>query len=94
MLPSLYLSIDKTLYPMSNQIALGQYNPSNPHKYELLFNMLNDASFPHTGKASPCAGKSKKVEMPYFINSTESHVRYLVDQTKNNTMLQGKLSPQ
>ena len=29
--PSVYLSIDNTLYPMQHQIAFRQYNPNKPH---------------------------------------------------------------
>ena len=90
--PYIY-QLTKPFTPMSNQIAFRQYNHSKPHNYELLFNSLNNVSFPHTDKASPYAGKSKNVKIPYYINLTETHVRYLLDQTKNNTMLQGKKVP-
>ena len=60
LLPSLYLSIHETLYPIGNQIAFRQHISSKPHKYELLFNSLNDASFSHTEKVSTYAGKAKK----------------------------------
>ena len=32
LLPSLYLLIDETLYPMRHQIAFQQYTPSKPHR--------------------------------------------------------------
>ena len=53
LLPSLYLSIDETPYPMRHQIAFRQYNPSKPHRYGLLLKSLNDAPFPYTCKACP-----------------------------------------
>ena len=53
LLPSLYLSIDETPYPMRHQIAFRQYNLSKPHRYGLLLKSLNDASFPYTCKACP-----------------------------------------
>ena len=51
-LPSLYLSIDETLYPMSHQVAFRQYNPLKPHRYGLLLKSLNRASFLYTYKPS------------------------------------------
>ena len=33
LLPSLYLSTEKTLYPMRHQIAFWQCNPSKSHRY-------------------------------------------------------------
>lgn len=38
LLPSLYLTTEETLYPMSHQIAFQQYYPGKSHKYELLLN--------------------------------------------------------
>ena len=87
LLPSLYLSVDETLYPMRHQIAFRQYNPSKPHRYGLLLKSLNDASFPYTYKAFPYAGKPGKGEGPYYIDATENHVRYLVNQTANDVKL-------
>ena len=56
-IPSEYLAIDETLYPMRHQIAFRQYNPKKPHKYELLLKSINDSSFSFTCKAAPYAGK-------------------------------------
>ena len=88
LLPSLYLSIDETLYPMRHQIALRQYNSSKP--YGLLLKSLNDASFPYTCKAFSDAGKPEKGEGPHYIDSKENCVRYLVNQTANDVELQGR----
>ena len=35
-------------------------------------------------------GNQKKGERPYYINSTENYVRYLVNQTANDVELQGR----
>ena len=78
----------KILYPMKHQIAFLQYNPSKLHRYGLLLKSLNDASFPHTYKDCPYAGKPRKGEEPYYISSTENYVCYLVNQTANNVKLQ------
>ena len=86
LLPSLYLSIDETLYP----IPLRQYNPAKPHKYGLLLKSLNEALFPYTYKACAYAGKPEKGEEPYYIDSIENYVRYLVNQTVNHVELQSQ----
>ena len=44
---------------MRQQIAFGQYNPNKPHRYDLQLKSLNDARFPYTYKAVPCAAKPK-----------------------------------
>ena len=90
LLPSLYLSIDETLYPMRHQIAFWQYNPSKPHRYGLLLKSLNDASFAYTYNACSYAGKPEKGEGPHYIDSIENYVRYLVNQTANDVELQGR----
>ena len=41
-------------------------------------------------QASPYSGKPEKGEVPYYINSTENHVRYLFSQNENGVMLQGQ----
>ena len=41
-------------------------------------------------KACPYAGKPEKGEAPYYIDSTENYVRYLVNQTENNVELRGR----
>ena len=50
-IPSEYMSIDETLYPMRHQIAFRQYNSNKPHRYGLLLKSLNDARFPFTYKS-------------------------------------------
>ena len=51
-IPSEFLSIDETLYPMRNQ-----HNPNKPAKYGLLFKSLNDARFSYTYNNLVYAGK-------------------------------------
>ena len=60
LLPSLYLSIDETLYPMRHHIPLRQYNPAKRHKYGSLLKSLNEALFPYTYKACAYAAKREK----------------------------------
>ena len=75
---------------MRHQIAFRQCKLPKPHRYGLLLKSLNEALFFYTYKASPYAGKSKKGEGPYHINSTENYVCYLVNQTANDVDLQGR----
>ena len=74
---------------MRYRIAFRQYNPSKPHGYRLLLKSLNNASFPYKYKAFPGAGKPEKWEGPYYIDSTENYICYLVNQTANDVELQG-----
>ena len=54
-----YLSVDKTIYPMRQQLVFHQYNNNKPHRYDFLLNSLNYARFPYTYKAVLYAAKSK-----------------------------------
>ena len=55
--PSLYFSINVTLYPMRHRTAIRQYNPAKPYRYELLIKSLNNSFFPYIYKATTYAGK-------------------------------------
>ena len=44
----------------------------------------------YTCKASLYAGKKEKGTGPYYIDLTENHFRYLVNQTENDLVLQGR----
>ena len=83
-IPSEYLSIDETLYPMRTQVRIKQYNPNKRSKYGLLFKSLNDARFPHTYQSLPCAGKPAAGEGPYYLNKTEDYVKKLVEEAKQS----------
>ena len=60
-IPSEYLSIDETLYPMRNQISFKQYNPNKPAKYGLLFKSLNDSTHIHITAWSMLVNPSKEM---------------------------------
>ena len=49
---------------MRQQITFRQYNPNKPHRYGLLLNLLNDATFLYSYKAVPYAAKSKTGDDP------------------------------
>ena len=88
--PSEYFTIDKTLYPMRHQIAFRQYNPNKPYQYDLLVKSLNDAELPFTYKTVPCAGRPEAGNGPYYIDSTENYVKYLVNETEKDISLKGR----
>ena len=68
-IPSEYLAIDETFYPMRNQISIKQYNPNKPAKYGLLFKSLN-------------AGKPKQGEGPYYIEGVDMYIKTLVEKNR------------
>ena len=89
-IPSEFLSIDETLYPMRNQVAMKQYNPNKPAKYGLLFKSLNDGRFPYTYNSLVYAGKPQQGDGPYYINTIEDHVKTLVRTTGAKLPLDGR----
>ena len=89
-IPSEYLSIDETLYPMRTQVRIKQYKPNKPAKYGLLFKSLNDARFPHTYQSLPYAGKPAAGEDPYYLNKTEDYVKKLVEEAQAKLLIQGR----
>ena len=85
--PSLYLSLDETLYRMRHQTAFHQYNPAKPHRYGLFVKSLNNASFPYTYKTTLYAGKPVNGDGPYYLDTVETYVKYLVNQTETDASL-------
>lgn len=86
-IPSDYLTIDETLYPMRTQIAFKQYNPDKPAKYGMLFKSLNDARFSYTYKSVVYAGKPREEPSVYNITGTENYVMSLVSRTSEDVSL-------
>ena len=78
------------LYPMRYQIAFRQYNPNKPHRYGLLVKSLSDAELPFTYKTVPNAGKPEAEDCPYYIDSFENYVKYLVNETEKDISLKGR----
>ena len=75
---------------MRHQIAFRQYNPNKPHRYGLLVKSLNDAELLFTYKTVPYAGKPETGDGPYYIDSTENYVKYLVNETEKDISLKGR----
>ena len=89
--PSDYLCIDETLFPMRNQIAYNQYNKNKPAKYGLLIKSLNSSRNQYTYKALPYASKPNDVENAiYYLTKTEEYVKALVTLTENDVSLGGR----
>ena len=90
LVPSEYLAIDETLYPMHHQIAFRQYNPNKPAKYGLLFKSINDARFPYTYQSTIYSGKPEQGNGPHYIEGTENHVKYLVSELEKAVPIEGR----
>lgn len=57
--------------------------------YVLLVKSLNDASFPYTYKKTPYAGKPVDSDGPYYIDTVEYYVKYLVNHIETDVSLKG-----
>ena len=88
--PSEYLSLDETLYPMRNQIGIKQYNPNKPAKYGLLFKSLNDARYPYTYQSIVYAGKPEKGDGPFYITGNVNYIKTLVEKARSKLSLEGR----
>ena len=90
LIPSLWLTIDETLYAMRNQLSFKMFNPNKPAKYGLLIKSINDAMFYFTYYAIPYAGKPEDMaNAPYYISSTDGWVKKLVEGLEAYTSLKG-----
>ena len=89
-IPSEFLSIDETLYPMRTQVSLKQYNKSKPAKYGLLFRSINDARFPYTYNSMVYCAKPESGNGPYHVEKIEDYVQYLVNDTISRLPLKGR----
>ena len=47
-IPSEYLYLDETLYPMRNQKRFRQFNPNKPAKYGMFFKSVNAVNYSYT----------------------------------------------
>ena len=76
--PQDYLSLDETLYPISNTIGFKQYNPSKPAKHGLLFKSWNDSRYSYTYNLLLYAGKPIELPSSRYIAGSENYVKELV----------------
>ena len=89
-IPSEFLCIDETLYPMRNQVSIKQFNKNKPAKYGLLFRSLNDSRFPYTYNSIVYAGKPESGTGPYYLSGINEYVQKLVDGVSSVLPLQGR----
>uniref|UniRef100_UPI00358F0E78 uncharacterized protein n=1 Tax=Myxine glutinosa TaxID=7769 RepID=UPI00358F0E78 len=90
LIPSDFITIDETLYPMRSGISFRQYNRSKPAKYGLLFRSLNDARHPYTFFSLPYAGKpTGDHPTHHYVTGTEEVVKYLINQMEEHRQLRG-----
>ena len=90
LIPSEYLSMDETLYPMRTRIAFRQYNPSKPAKYGLLFKSLNDARVSYTYRSLVYAGKTQQLPAQHYVSGNENYVKGLIEAVDQKQGLQGR----
>ena len=90
LIPSEYLSMDETLYPMRTRIAFRQYNPSKPAKYGLLFKSLNDARVSYTYRSFVYAGKPQQLPAQHYVSGNENYVKGLIEAVDQKQGLQGR----
>ena len=90
LIPSEYLSMDETLYPMRTQIAFRQYNPSKPAKYGLLVKSLNDARVSYTYRSLVYAGKPQQLPAQHYVSGNENYVKGLIEAVDQKQGLQGR----
>ena len=84
------LSIDETLYPMRNQVAFKQYNPSKPSKYCILFKPLNSARYPYTYQTHFYCGKPESEPTEHYVCRVINYIKYLVEKTEAEHSLGGR----
>ena len=89
--PLEYLSIDKTLYPMRQQIGFRQYNSNKPHR--LLLKSLNDTRFLYKYKSVPYAAKPKAWDGPYYVKSTIDCIKDSVAKMEADQPITGRTIP-
>ena len=90
LIPSEYLSMDETLYPMRTRIAFRQYNPSKPATYGLLFKSLNDARVSYTYRSLVYAGKPQQLPAQHYVSGNENYVKGLIEAVDQKQGLQGR----
>ena len=89
--PSPYVSVDETIYPYRGRIGMKQYNPSEPAKYDLLYQSLCDAKVPYTYSTLPYAQKPEVIGAnDFYFHGCDEYTKRLV----NNFQIYGTLHGQ
>ena len=87
--PHVYLSLDETLYPTRVGAAFHQYHKEKPAKYVLLFRSINSAEVPYTYTSVIYAGKPVDKPDPYYVQTTDDIVKYLVNSLTREANIKG-----
>ena len=89
-IPSEFLSIDETLYPLHRHISLKQYNPNKPAEYGLLYRSISDVQLPYTYNTLPHAGQPNIIipELGY-VSGTDNYTKYLVKGLEHAVDIRG-----
>ena len=87
--PDVYLSLDETLYPTRVGVAFHQYNKDKAAKYGLLFRSINSVELPYTYTSVICAGKPVDKPRPYYVQTTDDIVKYLVNSVTREANIKG-----
>ena len=87
--PDVYISLNETLYPTRAGVAFRQYNKDKPAKYGLLFRSINNAEVPYTCTSVIYAGKRANKSSPYYVQTTDDIVKYLVNSLTREANIKG-----
>ena len=91
LVPTDYISLDETLYPMRTQVSFKQYNPDKPAKYGLLFKSLNSAWYPYTYQSIVYSGKPDVVEPGHhYVTGTINYIEALFESLDEYQSLVGR----
>ena len=87
--PDVYLSLDETLYPTRVGVVFPQYNKDKPATYGLLFWSINSAEVPYTHTSVIYASKPVGKPGPYYVQTTDDIVKYLVNNLTREANIKG-----
>ena len=87
--PDVYLSLDETLYPTRVRVAFLQYSKDKPAQYGLLLWSINSAEVPYTFTSVIYAGKPVGKPGPYYVQTTDDIVKYLVKSLTREANIKG-----
>ncbi|XP_066920700.1 uncharacterized protein [Clytia hemisphaerica] len=86
LIPSQYLTIDDTLYPMTQPVGNKAFNPNDKIRNGLLYKSLSDATVPFIYQVAPYSAKPLNGTGPYYLDTTEDYVKNLVESLPGRNM--------